>query len=175
MITLEKKGIYTIPDFLSEEECDMYRNLVFHPPEEATNFTDSGIFKNKKWIDKELSSKFYTRLQTHIESSSLALRANTLIMTGNYGSNEQFSMHTDTGLFYDKQNKEKSLWTLLIYLNDDYEGGHTIFYDDTWKQTHTIKPEKGKALFFDIDLWHRGDMLLSGTKQWIGCEIIGKF
>ena len=73
------------------------------------------------------------------------------------------------------QNKEKSCWTLLIYLNDDYEGGHTIFYDDNWKQIESISPERGKALLFDIDLWHRGDILVSGTKQWIGCEIIGVF
>jgi hypothetical protein len=174
-IILQEKGIYTIPKFLSEEECLKYKELVFNAPEGATNFTDSGIFKNLKWIDSELSTEFYTKLQKYIEPSSLALRANNLIMTGNYDPNEQFSLHTDTGLFYDRVGKEKSRWTLLIYLNDDYEGGHTLFYDDNWNQTQDIKPEKGKALLFDIDLWHRGDMLLSGTKQWIGCEIIGKF
>jgi hypothetical protein len=31
------------------------------------------------------------------------------------------------------------------------------------------------VLDFDIDLWHRGDVIQSGTKYWIGCEIIGTF
>ena len=174
-IKLEEKGIYTINNFLTDSECQEYLNYVFNPPNEAINFTDSGLFKNYKWINQELSDIFYKRLQEYIEPTTSAIRANNLIMTGNYMPNEQFSLHTDTGLFYNRLTNEKSCWTLLIYLNDDYEGGHTLFYDDNWNQTTNIKPEKGKALLFDIDLWHRGDILKSGTKQWIGCEIIGKF
>jgi hypothetical protein len=96
-------------------------------------------------------------------------------MTGNYCPGQEFNMHTDTGLFYDRKAQEKSRWTLLIYLNDDFEGGHTLFYDDAWKQTHDIEPVAGTALLFDIDLWHKGDVLQSGVKHWIGCEIIGVF
>jgi prolyl 4-hydroxylase len=174
-ITLKEKGIYTIKNFLSEEECQKYLSLVFTPPREATNFTDSGLFKNMKWVDQELADLFYKKLANYIDPTELAIRANKLIMTGNYESGQQFSLHTDTGLFYDKKNREKSRWTLLIYLNDNFEGGNTLFYDDNWNLTEEIKPEKGKALLFDIDLWHRGDILKSGIKQWIGCEIIGKF
>lgn len=175
MIQLKEQGVYTITDFLSPAECTTYRELVFHPPTTATNFTNTGIFTNKKWEDPALATTFYEKLTQYVEPSPLAIRANTLIMTGNYTPGQEFSLHTDTGLFYDRAAKEKSRWTLLIYLNDDFEGGHTLFYHDDWKQTHDIRPVPGTALLFDIDLWHKGDIIKSGTKQWIGCEIIGVF
>ena len=175
MLKLKERGIYTIPKFLSDDECEKYSQLVHNPPKDSSDFTNTGVFTNRKWIEPNLSSLFYEKLKNYIEPTDLAVRDNNLIMTGKYEPNQQFSLHTDTGLFYDRENKEKSRWTLLIYLNDNFEGGHTLFYDDNWKQTEDIMPEKGKALLFDIDLWHRGDILKSGTKFWIGCEIIGKF
>ena len=173
-LLLQEKHIYTIPNFLTEDEIAAYKTLVLNPPDDATDFTNSGKFQNKKWVDPAIADAFYERLKQYIEPSPLALRANNLVMTGHYEAGEQFGLHTDTGLFYSRSASERSCWTLLIYLNDDYEGGHTLFYDDDWKPTESIKPEKGKALLFDIDLWHRGDIITIGEKYWIGCEIIGK-
>ena len=174
-ITLESKGVYTIPNFLNEDEITKYKQLVLQPPEDSSDFTNTGKFQNKKWVDSKIANSFYEKLKQYIEPSELALRSNNLIMTGHYEAGQEFSLHTDTGLFYSRDKQERSSWTLLIYLNDDYVGGHTIFYDENWNQTHSIKPEKMKALLFDIDLWHRGDTIIEGTKYWIGCEIIGKF
>lgn len=175
MQQVQQYGIYTIPKFLNDEECETYKQLIVNPPKESYNFTDSGIFKNRKFIDTTLTEVFYNKLMKHFEPSDLLVRPNNLIMTGHYEEGEQFNLHTDTGLYYNRNTKEKSRWTLLIYLNEDYEGGHTQFYDDSWNLRETIKPEKGKALLFDIDLWHRGDNIKIGKKYWIGCEIIGKF
>lgn len=156
---LQEKHIYTIPNFLTEDEITTYRQIVLNPPAGATDFTNSGKFQNKKWIDPVIADSFYEKLKQYIEPSELALRANNLVMTGHYEAGQQFSLHTDTGLFYSRPTGERSRWTLLIYLNDDYEGGHTLFYDDNWSPSQNIKPEKGKALLFDIDLWHRGDII----------------
>jgi len=29
-------------------------------------------------------------------------------------------------------------------------------------------------ILFNIDLWHKANPLIEGSKYWIGCEIIGK-
>ena len=60
-------------------------------------------------------------------------------------------------------------------MNDNYKEGGTSFYTTNFEHIRTIKPEAGKALIFDIDLWHKGDSVINGEKYWIGCEIIGKF
>lgn len=174
-MNLQAQGIYEIDNFLTKEECKQFIEVVKFPPQQSTCFTDTGVFKNRKWIDDKTANFFYTRLTNFVTPSNQAKRANNLVMTGYYTPGEQFNMHTDTGLYYNRKTKEKTRWTLLIYLNDNYEGGHTLFYDDEWKQTRDVQPKEGKALLFDIDLWHRGEEVLSHEKYWIGCEIIGNF
>ena len=167
--------IYELNNFLTLDECN---NFIYEIENSKvkTNFTDSGKFDNKKWINTELAEKFYRKLETYpIYEGERILRPNNLIMSGKYNVGDSFSLHTDTGLFYDRKAQEKSLWTLLIYLNDNFKGGETVFYDDFWKIDKIVKPIMGTAILFDIDLWHCGNELLKGTKYWIGCEIIGKF
>lgn len=168
-MTEENAAIYEFPNFLTPEECAAFSRLVTE--KEAPNFTDSGLFTNKKWQDPALATALFDRLEGRVEG---ALRANTVVMGAIFHPRDSFSIHTDTGLYYDRARGEKSRWTMLIYLNDDFEGGDTVFYDtDTWAITRRVRPEAGKALVFDIDLWHSGSPILAGVKRWIGCELIG--
>lgn len=175
MIEYEKYKIWTISNFLSDEECTKYIDQI-NNPKEIIPFTNSGLFENNKYVDNKLAQTFYQRLMLHnIDTVTPLIKANKLIMTGKYEPSDAFGLHTDTGLFYDRKKKLKSRYTLLIYLNDNFEGGSTQFYTDRFKPTFEIVPEKGKALLFDIDLWHQGKPLHSGNKYWIGCEIIAPF
>ena len=167
--------IYELDDFLTLDECNSFIYQIDNS-KVKTNFTDSGKFDNKKWVDKQLAEQFYGKLKRYsINQGERILRPNNLIMSGKYNVGDLFSLHTDTGLFYDLDAKEKSLWTLLIYLNDNFKGGETVFYDNYWKVDKIIKPKTGMAILFDIDLWHCGNQVVEGNKYWIGCEIIGKF
>jgi prolyl 4-hydroxylase len=164
--------IFTFDDFLTNDECNYFINQINNKKNKRC-FTDSGAFENDKYIDLELAQYFYNKIKNLTDLQ--ILRPNNLIMTGKYVSGDSFNLHTDTGLFYDRKNKEKSRYTLLIYLNDDFISGETEFYTEQFKKVLTIKPKKGKALLFDIDLWHKGNTIIEGNKYWIGCEIIGPF
>lgn len=163
--------IYTLDNFLTESECNKYIQLI-NNNENVIPFTNSGKFINNKWHNNTLSSLFYQKLQTYNINDNI-LRPNSIIMTGKYVKGNSFSLHTDTGLYFNKLTNEKTQWTLLVYLNDDFEGGETVFYDDNWNETKTIIPKKGTAILFDIQLWHKANTILNGEKYWIGCEIIG--
>lgn len=165
--------IYILPDFFSHMECQKYIDLI-NNNKIIIPFTNSGKFNNNKWNDTAITSSFYEKLLTYKLNDNL-LRPNKIIMSGKYDVGDSFSLHTDTGLFYDKINKEKTCWTLLIYLNDNFTGGETVFYDNNFNISKIIKPKEGSAILFDIDLWHKGNELINGTKYWIGGEIIGKF
>ena len=142
---------------------------------QAPNFTDTGKFTNKKWVDSELAERFWRRLCDFPIGDEM-LRVNNLVMAGIYVEGDSFGLHTDTGLFYDAVAREKSRWTLLVYLNDDFEGGETVFYNgETGVEERRVRPVAGRALIFDIDLWHSGMPVVAGQKCWIGCEVIGGF
>lgn len=163
--------IQTFRNFITDNDCDKFINIITNKL--STNFTDAGQFTNKKWVDDELANMFFARLKELTDNPN-HLMPNNLIMSGSYHPGQCFGLHTDTGLFYSSEKNIKSKWTLLVYLNDDFEGGETVFYDTlTWKECCVIVPEKGKALLFDISLWHSGEKVTDGMKHWIGCEIIG--
>jgi hypothetical protein len=166
-------SVYILSNFLPHDESKVFIEQI-KSRQKHTPFTDSGKFINDKYINQELAEKFFKKLQTYSISENL-LKPNNLIMTGFYKPGDQFGIHTDTGLFYDSDKKEKSRWTLLIYLNTVEGEGATIFYDDTWKESKRIYPTEGTAILFDINLWHKGEELKTQDKYWIGCEVIGPF
>ena len=74
---------------------------------------------------------------------------------GNY-----FNWHTDlTGGFVTQRTA-----TMIMYLNDDFEGGHTCFEHPEL----TVRPKRGSALVYYYTpaepLIHRGEAVVSGTK-----------
>ena len=165
--------IQTFDGFFTAEECAELRTLI--EGKDAVNFTDTGKFTNKKWVDAELATRMWSRLREFTDRDDM-LRPNNLVMAGIYVAGDSFGLHTDTGLFYDRERREKSRWTLLVYLNEDFSGGETVFYDvEAGVEACRVQPVAGRALIFDIDLWHCGSPILSGKKSWIGCEIIGAF
>jgi prolyl 4-hydroxylase len=164
--------VFTFDNFLTESECNTFIYEINNKKNKVC-FTNSGVFENDKYIDNELAQYFFYKIKKLTDLP--ILRANDLIMTGKYIPGNSFNLHTDTGLYYNRKDKEKSRYTLLIYLNDNYTGGETEFYTDEFKKVLTITPQKGKALLFDIDLWHKGNTVIEGNKYWIGCEIIGNF
>lgn len=80
-----------------------------------------------------------------------------------YEEGNQFLAHFDNG-----GHLNKRLFTILIYLNDDYEGGTTTFPNINL----TIKPKTGKMIIFknlnkgisDSKSLHSGDKIEKGTK-----------
>jgi len=75
--------------------------------------------------------------------------------TGETG--QQFADHVDVGSL----SSAKRYLSFLFYLNDDFEGGETIFYPDT-----KITPTKGSVVVFP-PMWmypHAGLPVKTGTK-----------
>lgn len=162
-----------IDKFLTDEECDNYISLIEEKTKDVcVPFTNNTTNFNHKYVDNELAQIFYDKL---VNGPLDSTRANDLIMMSKYVEGEKFGLHTDTGLFYDSKSKTKSRYTMLIYLNDNFDGGSTVFYNNNFVITDTVVPKRGSCLIFDIDLWHEGQPISNGIKYWIGCEIIGSF
>jgi prolyl 4-hydroxylase len=85
-----------------------------------------------------------------------------------YTPGQSFSPHTD-GYFL-RANGERSLLTLILYLNDDYTGGETRFF----QPEKLIVPRRGQALLFSHGLWHEGLPVTSGCKYVLRTDVIYK-
>jgi Rps23 Pro-64 3,4-dihydroxylase Tpa1-like proline 4-hydroxylase len=175
------KGIYVFHDFIKDDECTKFvefiENKINNNSNDIVNFTNTSGAINDKYKDVELAEDFFDRVITHAPKNlkDKIIKPNDLIYWSKYKPGSKFGLHTDTGLYYNKNEGLKSRYTLLAYLNDNFDGGETVFYDNYFKETIRVKPKKGSCIIFDIKLFHQGLTVENGEKYWIGCEIVGDF
>ena len=88
-----------------------------------------------------------------------------------YNSGDHFEKHTDE--HYKNDKNEISLITVLIYLNNDYEGGNTKFLFDNNNEI-SIMPKIGLICLMDQNILHEVPKLVSGIKYVIRTELMYK-
>jgi len=181
--------IYTIqeiPNFLTNEECELLIKLS------EPNLIESKVYTHAEddSIDTShrKSEQCWLKDNRHQVIENISKRVASLTNTQkDLQEDLQVVKYTTGGFFnphYDACNGDKDFCkrmdgekgpryiTFLIYLNDDFTGGETVFPNIN----KSVKPEKGKAvIFYNIDKdtkqilqdsFHGGNPVISGQK-WI--------
>jgi len=90
-----------------------------------------------------------------------------------------FLPHFDGG--YVRNEFERSIKTCMVYLNDNFEGGPTSFYNDNQLHYHKVnpnnvlyefKPQAGDVLIFNSKILHDGGAVTSGFKYIMRSEVM---
>jgi hypothetical protein len=85
-----------------------------------------------------------------------------------------FDWHSDG--YYERPNGERSFFTFMIYLNDDFEGGGTSFRESGFRRSEfgqfTVRPKKGMGLLFHHPILHRGDAVAAGRKYVLRSDVM---
>lgn len=169
-------GVFVIHHFLSKDECDSYiassEKLGYS---EAVISTDEGeqIFKDARNNDRilydnpALAQELYERarplLPAVIDDWQLS-GFNERFRFYRYKDQQFFKQHKD-GTFR-RSDTEESFLTFIMYLNDDFDGGHTDF---VWE---SIQPKTGSVLVFPHRLNHQGSAVTSGTKYVLRTDVM---
>jgi hypothetical protein len=135
---------YFIENFLTKDECESFISLAQTSGFEKKKSRRSGpaIRNNQRLVyiaDEETTSKLERRiapLAAEIDLSAIGpgwrLAKKNFINPkwrfNLYLPGEEFHPHFDSG--YAFRPDHRSLLSLIIYLNDDFEGGETVFYPD---------------------------------------------
>lgn len=169
--------IFVIENFLTDEECDHYIDLTKDKVFEEAKINmggrqmmSKGVRNNDRLMvfDNGLAKNLFERAveflpQTHEDYEVLDF--NEMFRIYKYSSGQRFQMHRDGS--YIRNENEKSFYTFLIYLNDDFEGGETEF-----ENLFTVAPKKGSALVFYHPLRHEGKTLTSGLKYVLRTDVM---
>jgi predicted 2-oxoglutarate/Fe(II)-dependent dioxygenase YbiX len=86
-----------------------------------------------------------------------------------YSPGQKFAMHYDGA--YQRNAHERSELTLMVYLNDGFEGGSTTFYDLTAGPLE-VRPRMGTALLFQHYLLHEGCVVHAGVKYVLRSDVM---
>lgn len=170
-------GITTLAGFLSPSECDRqieqseqkgFEYATFGGPDKKQT-SMPGLRNNYRVLfeNVELANEFWKRCKDHVPR--IVEEHETI------GVCERFRYYRyDKGQFFGRHqdgpqrrpNGERSRLTLIVYLNEDYSGGETIF------DQATIEPQQGMALIFLHGLMHEGAEVLDGRKYVLRTDIM---
>lgn len=153
--------VVQVYDILNSSECSRLIEQIDNKPSKDRNRFSTNKSVNDKFIDKELSDFILDKVRNHFRSAGIG----RTILTAKYFPGELTGIHRD--LQYDRGVTH----TMIIYLNDNYQGGTTSFYDESYIEIHHVEPKKGKAIIFDFEQLHKGNLVEEGYKYWIGCQI----
>lgn len=94
-----------------------------------------------------------------------------------YEHGQTFKPHYDAS--YEVNKWHSSQLTLLVYLNDGYTGGETIFYHDSGMrkpcmetQMACIQSKAGQILIFEHQQLHEGALVLAGQKYVLRTDVM---
>ena len=168
--------LFIVRNLLDNKQCDKYIKMAESIGfEEATITTswgsvmDKSIRNNDRVIldDEKLAKELLEITKPYIKNPCKGLYytgLNERFRFYKYAPGQKFGWHSDG--YYQRENGERSRWTLLFYLNDSYEGGSTKF------RSTKVVGNKGDALFFLHRQLHCGEMVKSGVKYVLRTDIM---
>ena len=177
--------VFELPNFLTHDVCDSWIADI-----EAAGFEPAlingihgatrrpEIRNNDRLIrdDPQTGQSLYQSLHPYLPKTfrkRQVLGLNERFRFYRYDVGQKFDWHQDG--YFERDNREQSLFTFMIYLNDDFEGGATSFSDVYSGQSFPefrITPKKGSALVFYHPVMHRGDPIVSGRKYVMRTDVM---
>ena len=169
------KYLQIVDDLLSEEECNF---LITFSEKQGLIEIDRGIAKyHRAEFDNEwLATTLFNRLKEkgligQTFNGRRIASLNDHFRFSKYYPGGEFQMHKD-GFNVDK-NGNRSVMTLNIFLNTEFEGGETDFYlEDKKTLRHSTKPKVGRGAFFDSQQYHCGNKVVNGFKYLLRTDLM---
>lgn len=167
--------LYSIDAILTKEQCDKYIKM-FDDDSKVEHINDKHRkYHRVQFQDEELASELYEKVNSYIpkKTKKICVGINKYIRLSKYEPEQFFGIHKD-GINFDKDNRQNmSYATLNIFLNDDFEGGETIFYTND-KKNVTLKcvPKTGRGSFFYSQQFHEGAKLIKGYKYLLRTDLM---
>jgi hypothetical protein len=177
---LDSTRVFLIHEYLTSEEC---RELIGRS--EATGYGDAPIttahgfvmrpdIRNNERVmsdDPGLASLLFERARPHLPAEwygwTLA-GINERFRFYRYDVGQKFDWHTDG--YYERPNGERSQLTFMVYLNEGFVGGSTLF--EVLSRTIDVVPRTGMALVFKHKLLHTGAEVRAGRKYVLRTDVM---
>jgi predicted 2-oxoglutarate/Fe(II)-dependent dioxygenase YbiX len=173
--------IVTIEGFASAAECDDLVRLAERagfddaPVTTAMGFVMMPDLRNNTRVildDAPRAAGLWTRMQSlagaPTRGGSRPIGLNERFRFYRYAPGQFFRWHRDGAFVRDA--RERSLSTVMLYLNDDFEGGSTDF--DLGDEEIRVVPARGMALIFDHPLRHQGAPVVRGRKYVLRTDVM---
>jgi predicted 2-oxoglutarate/Fe(II)-dependent dioxygenase YbiX len=180
--SLDGDRIFVIHGFLTAEECASFVAMSEQAGYEAATITTAAGFVMAKEVrdnarlivdDASLAAEWWLRARPFLPRRMEEWRAvgfNERFRFYRYDSGQKFAPHFDG--YFRRGNVEQSQLTFMVYLNADFTGGETKFYDEDRELHMTVRPECGMALGFVHLQLHEGAPVVKGRKYVLRTDVM---
>jgi prolyl 4-hydroxylase len=173
--TVSNKWMCIIDDILSPTECADFIQLLDNPDE--LELVDHGyaVYERNILHSPNWATTIYNRIISHLpEKIKHNIYVNDYFRFSKYTPGQRFGLHQDK-VNRDK-NGSKAIMTVNIFLNDNFEGGETCFYEneDSLQPTVRAVPKAGRGAIFENQIWHSGNVVHNGYKYLIRTDVMMK-
>jgi hypothetical protein len=185
------KGVYILYDFISEEERLAYYKLASESEEvdwtifyllglqeqalEKYNRSDiatlvhEGLINiNPQWMDKVLGAASISPIPISVAKRAQELFPKEKYEVDGYDAIQRHYPGSDLPEHIDSDHNSNLKYATVIYLNDNYQGGHLFFRDLGLK----IRPPIRSLLIFSSDLLHGVEKVLDGPHRYVVANFI---
>jgi prolyl 4-hydroxylase len=178
LLDLTKPLWWTVDGVLSPAECAALVARIdamgptLAPVSRASGpVIDEGMRSNTRVIfdDPAFAGLLFERLRPHVPPELGGMQvtsANERLRCYRYAPGERFAPHYD-GSFH-RSSVERTLLTVLVYLNEGFSGGETALLDFD----QVITPKTGMALLFQHAILHEGARVRAGVKYAARSDIL---
>lgn len=163
--------LWWIDDVYTMNECQQFIRLIeASTPELATN---NPIYRDQDRVirdDRDIATELFERLRPHLVRTMgglVLVGLNHRLRMYRYRPGQRFAPHMDH--WYRPSDDQITLHTVLVYFNDDFEGGETRFMEQF---EETLVPRPGRVAIFQHKLRHQGCEVRRGTKYAMRSDVI---
>lgn len=135
--------------------------------------TDNPLYRDQDRVirdDPGLAEQLFERLRPVLPEHIGGLRLSGLndrLRLYRYAPGQRFAPHMDH--WYQPSARAITLLTVLVYLNDGFEGGATRFAEQL---DAVVVPAAGQAALFQHKVRHEGEPVRSGTKYALRTDVL---
>ena len=167
MDILIDKGYLILYDSLNTDQCNSYKKYIddiFRETPDLDGLEIDGYERNKI-INNELSLLITDIIRKRINNYNFSV--SSYWYPTRYINGGGLSIHSDGSAYNELKS---SSYTILIYLNNDFEGGRTVFVDDydddeiVKENSEYITPKKGMILLLNQNKLHFAEKVSNGVK-----------
>lgn len=172
--------VFTVADVLTGDECAaIIARAEALGPADAPITTARGfvmrpdIRNNTRVIfdDVELAARLFERVRPALPERVCGMTVkgvNERFRAYRYDKGQRFAPHYDGS--FQRNEREESQLTFMIYLNADFDGGRTEFY--SFDVDLGVAPRAGMALLFQHHLLHEGCEVRRGVKYVLRSDVM---
>ena len=176
-------GHILVPELFSPEECATtiarFEDVGFTPATVHRAYSDKVEPEHRnndraRINDACYAMELYKRIRAHLPRKILGHTPSHMhdaVRCYRYAVGQRFAPHRDGSIFVSPD--KRTMLTFMVYLNQDYGGGETIFLSNgKGHPGERVEPKTGSVLLFQHPLLHEGAPVVSGRKYVLRGDVV---